>query len=220
MKLIKELNEEIQVIKEESTDTGKKSLVIEGVFLQSNIKNRNGRTYPSHILEREVNRYNENYVQKNRAWGELGHPETPTVNLDRASHRIVSLKQEGNNYIGRARIIDANPMGAIVRGLLEDGGKLGVSSRGLGTLKENNGVMEVQEDFFLATAADIVSDPSAPDAFVNGIMENVEWVWNNGTLKPIQLESLENTKKELKTKTVRQIQEEKLQIFEKFLKSL
>jgi len=180
MKLIREEIESIQVITEESN--GKKSFYITGPFLQGDIKNRNGRIYESRILAKEVQRYNENYINKGRAMGELGHPDGPTVNLDRVSHKITSLMQEGSNFIGKAKIL-STPMGRIAEALLNDGVTLGVSSRGMGSLQNRNGVNYVGEDFHLATAADIVADPSAPDAFVQGIMEGKEWIWDNGLLK-------------------------------------
>jgi len=179
MKLIKEVTEEIKYISELNEETGKKSHFIEGVFLQSNLKNRNGRMYPKEVMQKEVARYTKESIEKKRAYGELGHPDGPTVNLDRVSHMIVGLKEDGDNYIGRAKILDT-PMGRIVKELIDEGASLGVSSRGLGSLKERNGVNEVQEDFMLATAADIVADPSAPDAYVQGIMENKEWTFVNG----------------------------------------
>jgi hypothetical protein len=180
MKLIREEIESVEVLTEEKN--GKKHFYIQGPFLQGDVKNRNGRIYESHILAKEVGRYNEEYVSKNRAMGELGHPDGPTVNLDRVSHKITSLKQEGSNFIGRAKILET-PMGRIAGALLNDGVTLGVSSRGMGSLTSRNGVNYVGEDFMLATAADIVADPSAPDAFVQGIMEGREWVWDNGLLK-------------------------------------
>ena len=180
MKLIREEIETVQVITEESN--GKKTFHITGPFLQGDIKNRNGRIYESRILAKEVQRYNEAYINKNRAMGELGHPDGPTVNLDRVSHKITSLKQEGSNFIGKAKILET-PMGRIAGALLNDGVTLGVSSRGMGSLNTRNGVNYVGEDFMLATAADIVADPSAPDAFVQGIMEGREWVWDNGLLR-------------------------------------
>ncbi|MEL0190476.1 MAG: hypothetical protein VW878_06595 [Candidatus Poseidoniales archaeon] len=180
MKLIREEIESIQVLTEESN--GKKSFFITGPFLQGDIKNRNGRIYESRILAKEVQRYNESYVDKGRAMGELGHPDGPTVNLDRVSHKITSLVQEGSNFIGKAKIL-STPMGRIAEALLNDGVTLGVSSRGMGSLQNRNGVNYVGEDFHLATAADIVADPSAPDAFVQGIMEGKEWIWDNGLLK-------------------------------------
>jgi len=188
MKLIREEIEKVEVITE--SVGGKKSLFIKGIFLQSECVNRNGRMYPFSIMEREVNRYNENYVKKGRALGELGHPDGPTVNLDRVSHKIVSLAQEGNNFIGKAQIL-STPMGKIAESLLKDGVTLGVSSRGIGSLRENTkGYKEVGEDFMLATAADIVADPSAPDAFVRGIMEGKEWIWDGGILKEQQAKKI------------------------------
>ena len=180
MKLIVEHIEDIELLTEEKD--GKEYTYIQGVFLQGDIKNRNGRIYESRILAKEVQRYNENYIDKNRAMGELGHPDGPTVNLDRVSHKITSLKQEGSNFIGKAKILET-PMGRIAGALLNDGVTLGVSSRGMGSLVNRNGTNYVGEDFMLATAADIVADPSAPDAFVQGIMEGKEWVWDNGLLK-------------------------------------
>ena len=180
MKLIREEVESVEVLVEEKG--GKKHFYIQGPFLQGDIKNRNGRIYESNILAKEVKRYNESYVAKNRAMGELGHPDGPTVNLDRVSHKITSLKQEGSNFIGRAKILET-PMGRIAGALLNDGVTLGVSSRGMGSLVQRDGANYVGEDFMLATAADIVADPSAPDAFVQGIMEGKEWVWDNGLLK-------------------------------------
>jgi len=184
MKLITEAIEDIQILEEETN--GKKNLYIEGVFLQGDIKNRNGRVYPFGVLEREVGRYTEQYVNVGRALGELGHPDGPTVNLDRVSHKIVSLKAEGSNFIGKAQILNT-PMGNIAKSLLESGVKLGVSSRGMGSIEEKNGANYVRDDFMLATAADIVADPSAPDAFVNGIMEGKEWVWENGIIKEVNI---------------------------------
>jgi hypothetical protein len=180
MKLIREEVEAVEVLYE--NNNGKKTFYIQGPFLQGDIKNRNGRIYESKILAKEVQRYNENYIDKNRAMGELGHPDGPTVNLDRVSHKITSLKQEGSNFIGKAKILET-PMGRIAGALLNDGVTLGVSSRGMGSLVNRNGTNYVGEDFMLATAADIVADPSAPDAFVQGIMEGKEWVWDNGLLK-------------------------------------
>ena len=216
MKLITEEIEQVEVIVEERN--GKKNLYIEGVFLQGEIRNRNGRMYPMQTLAREVGRYNENFVQKGRALGELGHPDGPTVNLDRVSHKIVSLKESGNNFIGKAKIL-STPMGKIASNLLGEGVKLGVSSRGVGSLnKTNEGYSVVGEDFTLATAADIVADPSAPDAFVDGIMEGKDWVWDGGILR-----------EKLATKTYKQINtlvdqrkldEQKLNVFEDFLANL
>jgi hypothetical protein len=215
MKLIREEIEKVEVLTE---GTGKnQKLYITGPFLQSECVNRNGRMYPFSIMEREVKRYNEQYVQKGRALGELGHPDGPTVNLDRVSHKIVSLTCEGKNWIGKAQIL-STPMGKIAESLLKDGVCLGVSSRGIGSLRENNkGYKEVGEDFMLATAADIVADPSAPDAFVNGIYEGVEWIWNNGVLeqKVTSMKARINTLVDSK-----QLEEHKLGLFNEFLNSL
>ena len=216
MKLITEEIEQVEVIVENRN--GKKNLFIEGVFLQGEIKNRNGRMYPMETLTREVGRYNENFVEKGRALGELGHPDGPTVNLDRVSHKIVSLKESGNNFVGKAKIL-STPMGKIASNLLGEGVKLGVSSRGVGSLsKTNEGYSVVGEDFTLATAADIVADPSAPDAFVDGIMEGKDWVWDGGILR-----------ERIATKTYKRINtlvdqnkldEKKLSVFEDFLANL
>jgi Prohead core protein serine protease len=191
MRLITEVNENVIVEAVAATaKSGVKEYYIQGVFLQGNLQNRNGRVYPIHILEAEVRKYNQAYVSQNRALGELGHPDGPTINMERASHLIKDLYQEGNNFIGKAKILDT-PYGKIVKSLIDEGVKLGVSSRGMGTLKEtSNGIQEVQDDFFLATAADIVADPSAPAAFVQGIMEGKEWVWNNGLLAEKKLETI------------------------------
>ena len=215
MKLITEEIEKVEVITE-GTGSNKR-LYITGPFLQSEVVNRNGRMYPLPIMEREVKRYNENYVQKGRALGELGHPDGPTVNLDRVSHKIVTLEQKGNNWIGKAQIL-STPMGKIAESLLGDGVCLGVSSRGIGSLRENNkGYKEVGEDFMLATAADIVADPSAPDAFVSGIMEGVEWVWNNGVLE----QKISRIHKRINTLVdSKQLEENKLNLFNDFLNSL
>ena len=216
MKLIREEIEQVEVIVE--SRNGKKNLFIEGVFLQGEIKNRNGRMYPMQTLAREVGRYNENFVQKGRALGELGHPDGPTVNLDRVSHKIVSLKESGNNFIGKAKIL-STPMGKIASDLLGEGVKLGVSSRGVGSLnKTNEGYSVVGEDFTLATAADIVADPSAPDAFVDGIMEGKEWVWDGGIIRE-RLAS--KTYKRINTLVdQRKLDEQKLNVFEDFLANL
>ena len=213
MKLIKELNEDLQFIIEESSENGKKSLFIEGVFLQANLKNRNGRMYPKEIMAKEVNRYIKEQVSTKRAYGELGHPEGPNINLDRVSHMIVSLREDGNNWIGRAKILDA-PMGNIASSLIKEGAGLGVSSRGLGTLKEVNGINEVQDDFMLATAADIVADPSAPDAYIQGIMEGKEWVFVKGVW---QDREIEETKNLIKKTSSRNLSEAKVKAFEAFL---
>ena len=210
MKLISEIVEQVQVITEEKS----KDLYLEGVFLQSELANRNNRIYPKAVMEKEVTRYMKEYVDANRAFGELGHPEGPTINLDRVSHIITSLKEDGNNYIGRAKILNT-PMGNIVRGLVEGGAQLGVSSRGMGTLKERDGgINEVQSDFYLATAADIVADPSAPDAFVQGIMENKEWLFVNGSWT---YQNIDETKKLIEQTSLRQLQEVKMRAFENFL---
>ena len=212
MKLISEIVENVQVITE---GTGK-DLYIEGVFLQSELANRNNRIYPKNVMEKEVARYMKEYVESKRAFGELGHPEGPTINLDRVSHIITSLKEDGNNYIGRAKILNT-PMGNIVKGLIEGGAQLGVSSRGMGTLKERDGINEVQEDFYLATAADIVADPSAPDAFVQGIMENKEWMFVNGSWT---YQNIDETKKLIEQTKKKQLEEVKYRMFENFLSSL
>ena len=216
MKLIREEIETVEVIVEQRN--GKKNLFIEGVFLQGEIKNRNGRMYPIQALANEVNRYNENFVQKGRALGELGHPDGPTVNLDRVSHKITSLRQEGNNFIGKAQIL-STPMGNIAKSLLGEGVKLGVSSRGVGSLNKcSEGYSVVGEDFTLATAADIVADPSAPDAFVNGIMEGKEWVWDGGILRE---RYAEKTYKRINTLVdQKQLDEQKLGLFQDFLANL
>ena len=180
MKLISEQIEGVEYITEEK-ENGDKSYKIKGVFMQSEVKNRNGRVYPFEVLDKEVKRYNKEYIEEKRAFGELGHPDGPTVNLERASHMITSLKPEGKNFIGEAKILKT-PMGRIVENLMDAGGKLGVSSRGMGSLEQKNGANYVKNDFYLATAADIVADPSAPNAFVQGIMEGKEWVWDNGAL--------------------------------------
>jgi hypothetical protein len=216
MKLIKEVTEEIKYISELNEETGKKSHFIEGVFLQSNLKNRNGRMYPKEVMQKEVARYTKESIEKKRAYGELGHPDGPTVNLDRVSHMIVGLKEEGDNYIGRAKILDT-PMGRIVKELIDEGASLGVSSRGLGSLKERNGVNEVQEDFMLATAADIVADPSAPDAYVQGIMENKEWTFVNGIW---QEKELEESKDMIRAASTKELEAVKMQVFENFLTKL
>ena len=216
MKLIKEVTEEIKYISELNEETGKKSHFIEGVFLQSNLKNRNGRMYPKEVMQKEVARYTKESIDKKRAYGELGHPDGPTVNLDRVSHMIVGLKEDNDNYIGRAKILDT-PMGRIVKELIDEGASLGVSSRGLGSLKERNGVNEVQEDFMLATAADIVADPSAPDAYVQGIMENKEWTFVNGIW---QEKELEESKAMIRAASSKELEAVKLEVFESFLTKL
>ena len=215
VKLISEEIQDVEYICEEK-DNGKKNYKIKGVFMQADIKNRNGRVYPYEILENEVKRYNKDYVGQNRAFGELGHPEGPTVNLERASHMITSLTPDGKNFIGEAKILNT-PMGNIVKSLMDEGAKLGVSSRGMGSLDQKNGANYVRNDFYLATAADIVADPSAPNAFVEGIMEGKEWVWNNGSLVEAELERAKRRINERVRK--RQANEDTLE-FLRFLKKL
>ena len=242
MKLITEEIEQCKVLVEKLED-GKKNMFIEGIFLQGNLKNRNGRMYPVEILEREVGRYTESFVSKGRALGELGHPDGPTVNLDRVSHKITSLVREGTNFVGKAKLPDT-PMGIIAKSLIDEGVTLGVSSRGMGSLRTTNeGYKVVGEDFMLATAADIVADPSAPDAFVNGIMEGVEWIWDAGILKAQSTvamqeetsepavavmtpeekvaEVIEETQETInKFVDQKQLDEKKLEIFQNFLSNL
>ena len=216
MKLIREEIETVDFIVEERN--GRKNLYIEGVFLQGNIKNRNGRMYPMETLRREVARYNENHVVAGRALGELGHPDGPTVNLDRVSHKIVSLKESGSNFIGKAKIMNT-PMGNIAKNLIDEGVKLGVSSRGIGSLKmTREGVNIVGDDFMLATAADIVADPSAPDAFVEGIMEGKDWVWDGGILREKYAEKTYKTINTLVDQ--KKLDEQKLNLFNDFLNSI
>lgn len=216
MKLIAELVEDVKYLVEDKGN-GKKAYFIEGIFLQGDIQNRNKRMYRTETLNKEVARYNNEYIKQNRAFGELGHPSGPTLNLERVSHMIKSLERDGDNFIGKAKIMDT-PYGNIVKNLMDEGACLGVSSRGMGSLQMNKeGVMEVQDDFFLATAADIVADPSAPDAFVRGIMEGVEWVWDNGILKASKLEEM---KKEVQRAPSRRLEEVKLNVFKNFLNSL
>ena len=216
MKLIREEIETVDFIVEERN--GKQSLYIEGVFLQGNIKNRNGRMYPMETLRREVSRYNENHVVAGRALGELGHPDGPTVNLDRVSHKIVSLRESGSNFIGKAKILDT-PMGRIAKNLIDEGVKLGVSSRGIGSLKmTREGINVVGDDFMLATAADIVADPSAPDAFVEGIMEGKEWVWDGGILRE---KYAQKTYKRINTLVdQKRLDEQKLNLLNDFLNNI
>ena len=216
MKLIREEIESVEFLVEQKN--GKKSMYIEGVFLQGNIKNRNGRMYPMETLRREVGRYSENHIQSGRALGELGHPEGPTVNLDRVSHKIVSLKESGSNFIGKAKIL-GTPMGKIASSLIEEGVKLGVSSRGVGSLQQTKeGFAVVGEDFMLATAADIVADPSAPDAFVSGIMEGKEWIWDGGILRE---RFATKTYKQINTLVEqKKLDEQKLNLFNDFLSNL
>ena len=214
MKLIRETVEEVKLITEEKN--GVKTLYIQGPFLVAEMKNKNGRVYPVGTMKREVDRYNEEYVMKNRAFGELGHPDSPSINLDRVSHLITGLKQEGNQWIGKAKILET-PMGKIAKSLMEGGATLGVSSRGMGSLKMENGVNVVQDDYYLATAADIVADPSAPGAFVQGIMENKEWVFVNGVLCEMEVEQMKN---EIKRAKRSKLEEIKLRQFETFLSKL
>lgn len=218
MKLITELVEEVEYITE-AADDGEKKHFIHGIFLQADKKNRNGRVYPVKILAKEVDRYMKEIVKNKRAYGELGHPAGPSINLDRVSHLIIDLKKDGSNFIGKALITDT-PMGNIAKGLLKSGAKLGVSSRGMGSLKpDDKGIMQVQDDYKIATAADIVADPSAPDAFVNGIMENVEWLYD-----PVHNtwheQRLQETKNHIRKISKRQLEEQKLAIFEDYLASL
>ena len=218
MKLIKELiqEENLQFITE-SNEGGEKKFYIEGVFMQADIKNKNGRVYDSNMLSEKVEEYNKNFIEKNRAYGELGHPSNPSINLERVSHRIISLRRDGANFIGKAQI-SSTPYGNIVKGLLEDGGKLGVSSRGLGSLmKDKSGVLKVQNDFMIVTPADIVADPSAPDAFVEGIMEGKEWVWDNGIIREKTVEDYKQVVEKTPSKDLSAV---KLKLFEDFLSKL
>tara|TARA_R100000951_G_scaffold116686_1_gene129794 strand:- start:768 stop:1430 length:663 start_codon:yes stop_codon:yes gene_type:complete len=220
MKLISEVTfNDIAPVITEAKDGNGKDYFIEGVFMQGAIQNRNGRMYPMETLQKEVDRYNDQFVSKNRAYGELGHPDGPTINLERVSHMIKSLKNEGNDIVGKAKIMDT-PYGKIVKSLIDEGAQLGVSSRGMGSLKQNSeGINEVQGDFQLATAGDIVADPSAPNAFVNGVMEGVEWIYDaaSGSWQSQQvIEEIQNTGKI----SARELQERKLEFFNKFLKSL
>ena len=214
MKLIVEHIEDIELLTEEKD--GKEYTYIQGVFLQGDIKNRNGRVYPMPVLQREVTNYNENFVQKSRALGELGHPDGPTINLDRVSHKIVELYQDGSNYIGKAKLLET-PMGQIAKNLLREGVQLGVSSRGVGSLESKGGSNYVRDDFMLTTAADIVADPSAPDAFINGIMEGKEWIWNNGQFKEANLQEV---KEDLEKVSRGNLEGKILENFEKLLSNL
>ena len=215
VKLISEEIQDVEYICEQKED-GKKNYKIKGVFMQADIKNRNGRVYPMEVLNKEVRRYNKEYINEKRAFGELGHPDGPTVNLERASHMITKLYPDGKNFIGEAKIM-STPMGEIVKTLMDEGAKLGVSSRGMGSLDQKNGANYVRDDFYLATAADIVADPSAPNAFVQGIMEGKEWVWNNGALVEAELERAKQRINERVRK--RQVNENALE-FINFLKKL
>ena len=214
MKLISEEIQNAEYLVEETN--GKKNYKIKGIFLQSDIKNRNGRVYPSEVLHKEVTRYNREFINKNRAFGELGHPDGPVVNLERVSHMITKLHPDGNNFIGEAKIMNT-PYGKIVKGLIDEGAQLGVSSRGMGSLQTRGGVNYVGEDFYLATAADIVADPSAPDAFVEGIMENKEWIWDNGVLVE---KNIDAWKREVESAKRHALAEAKAKVFANFLKNL
>ena len=215
MKLITETIEDIEVLTEATTNGGK-SYKIRGVFMQADIKNRNGRVYPVETLAKEVKRYTNEFINKKRAFGELGHPDGPTVNLERVSHMITSLKPEGKNFVGEAKIMDT-PYGKIVKNLIDEGAQLGVSSRGMGSIQQSQGKNVVGRDFYLATAADIVADPSAPDAFVEGIMEGKEWVWDNGMLKS---KSVEEYKEEIERTQRRELAEVKSKIFADFISKI
>ena len=216
MKLITEVTETVEYLSEARED-GKKDYFIRGPFMQANIKNRNGRVYPAEVLEREVQRYSSENVEKNRAYGELGHPTSPTINLDRVSHMIKELYRDGDNFIGKAKIMTETPMGQIVKNLMDEGASLGVSSRGMGSLKNKNGAAEVQNDFYLATAADIVADPSAPDAFVEGIMEGKEWIWDNGVIREATINDYKEVIEEAPSKN---LTEAKLKVWSDFLSKL
>ncbi len=217
MKLISEYqNYAIEPVIVEQNEKGEKDYFIEGVFMQSEIKNRNGRVYPKEIMKKEVARYNKEFVEQKRAFGELGHPEGPTINLDKVSHMITKLEEDGNNYMGRAKIL-TTPNGQIVRNLIDDGAKLGVSSRGLGSLEQKNGAQVVKSDFQLATAADIVADPSAPEAFVEGIMEGVEWYYESGILKARDFEQMRD---DLRSSKLSKLEETKIKAWKKFVENL
>ena len=217
MKLISEFNDyEVSSVIVEANENGKKDYFIQGVFMQSEIKNRNGRVYPKNIMEKEVNRYRKDFIEQKRAFGELGHPEGPTINLDRVSHLITELNADGNNFIGKAKILSTTN-GQIVRNLIDDGAKLGVSSRGLGSLEQKGDAQYVKGDFQLATAADIVADPSAPEAFVEGIMEGVEWIYENGKLRALNVEQMRD---EIMRSKQAKLEETKLNIWKRFVESL
>jgi hypothetical protein len=216
MKLIKEEVNQVNFLTEMNEKTGQNEMFIEGIFMQAETKNRNGRVYPFDVLNKEVERYNKEYVNKNRAFGELGHPDSPTINLDRVSHMITKLYPDGNNIMGKAKIMDT-PNGKIVKSLLDGGASLGVSTRGVGSLKPHNGYQLVQDDFHLATAADIVADPSAPNAFVQGIMENAEWILTDTGWKEVQFEM---AKKQIKEASKNEIETVALRLFENFISKL
>lgn len=214
MKLIAEEINDVEYIVEEKD--GEKQMKIRGIFMQADIKNRNGRVYPMQVLQKEVDRYNKEFVAEGRAYGELGHPDGPTVNLDRVSHMVTSLEPDGKNFIGEAKLL-STPMGNIAKALIKDGGKLGVSSRGMGSLESRNGANYVKNDFYLATAADIVADPSAPKAFVQGIMEGKEWIWYNGILKEVEVEQI---KEDIEADVRKKTYNFEALAFAKFLKKL
>ena len=217
MKLISEFNNySVSPIIIEENDKGQKEYFIEGVFMQAEIKNRNGRVYPKEVMQKEVKRYNKEYVEQDRAFGELGHPEGPTINLDKVSHMITKLEEDGNNYVGRAKIL-STPNGQIVRNFIDDGAKLGVSSRGLGSLEQKGGAQYVKDDFQLATAGDIVADPSAPEAFVNGIMEGVEWIYQHGRLTAQEIDEMHT---EIKTGKSHKLEEITIKSWKRFVESL
>ena len=217
MKLISEFNDYgVQPVIVEQNEKGEKDYFIEGIFMQSEIKNHNGRIYPKEVIQKEVKRYNKEFVEKKRAFGELGHPEGPTINLDKVSHMIEKLEEDGNNFVGRAKIL-STPNGQIVKNLIDDGAKLGVSSRGLGSLESKGNAQYVKDDFQLATAGDIVADPSAPEAFVEGIMEGVEWVYESGILKAKDLDQMQ---KDLKTARLNKLEETKLNLWKSFVEKL
>ena len=217
MKLITELVEDLDIVTEADSN-GKESLFIEGIFLQAEQKNRNGRVYPLEILEREVRRYKKDYVKQNRAFGELGHPDGPAINLERVSHMITELRKSSTDFVGKAKVLNSTPYGKIVEGLLKDGAKLGVSSRGMGSLDESQkGTKIVKDDFYLATAADIVADPSAPHAFVQGVMEGREWIYENSMFREVDLDSV---KKTIDSSSRREREQEILHVFETFVSKL
>ena len=217
MRLISEnFVDNVEYITEQDEKTGNKNYKLKGVFMQSEIKNRNGRVYPFEVLDKEVKRYNKEFIEQNRAYGELGHPDGPTVNLDKVSHMVTSLQPDGKNFIGEAKVM-GTPMGNIVKNIMDDGGKLAVSSRGMGSLEQKNGANYVKDDFYLATAADIVADPSAPNAFVDGIMEGKEWVWNNGLL---QEQDVAEIKEEMERNVRSREANYQALAFAKFLKKL
>ncbi len=215
MKLIREEITDIEFVTEDTSDN-KKNYFIKGVFMQGNIKNRNGRVYPMETLQKEVSRYTKKFINEKRAFGELGHPDGPTVNLERVSHMITKLYPDGNNFMGEAKITNT-PYGKIVKSLIDEGAKLGVSSRGMGSLENRSGANYVKSDFYLATAADIVADPSAPDAFVQGVMEGKEWVWDNGIIKEVEINEIQ---KEIMKAKRAELDEKKAIVFNKFLKNL